>query len=247
MANIAFIPARSGSKRLKDKNIRELLNLKLFLWSIRSAAQSKLIDKIIFSTNSENYKNICFKDSTEKNYKVFFDMRTEDEAGDKVKIYDYIKREDVLDRNNIKDNDTLILMLPTCPLRYQNLVDQVISESSINKQAVFTCCEYDFHVSFAFLINSSNEISTLMGNNSPLVTGNTRSQDQKKYYHPNGSLYAIPIQYLKNTKANSIYFEAKPFVMEAIYSCDIDSEQQLKVAESVASSVKKEFKYLLDD
>ena len=42
MANIAFIPARSGSKRLKDKNIRELLNLKLFLWSIRSAAQSKI-------------------------------------------------------------------------------------------------------------------------------------------------------------------------------------------------------------
>ena len=246
MAKIAFIPARSGSKRLKDKNIRELLNLKLFLWSIRSAAQSKLIDKIIFSTNSVNYKNICLKDSEEKKYKVFFDMRSEEESGDKVKIYDYIKRQDVLDRNNIKDDDTLILMLPTCPLRYQNLIDQVISESSKNKKSIFTCCEYDFHVSFAFLIDSSNEILPLMGNNSPVLTGNTRSQDQKKYFHPNGSLYVLPVKNLKNNKANSIYYEAKPFVMDSIYSCDVDTEQQLKIAESIASSIKKEFKYMLD-
>ena len=116
MAKIAFIPARSGSKRLKDKNIRELLNLKLFLWSIRAAAKAKLIDKIIFSTNSEEYKNICFKDAQEKNYEVFFDIRNDEEAGDKIKIYDYIKREDFLKRNNIKVFDNLILMLPTCPL-----------------------------------------------------------------------------------------------------------------------------------
>ena len=247
MANIAFIPARSGSKRLKDKNIRELLNLKLFLWSIRSAAQSKLIDKIIFSTNSEKYKNICLHDSEEKNYKVFFDIRTEEESGDKVKIYDYIKRDNVLSRNNVKDSDTLILMLPTCPLRYQNLVDEVISESTINKKSIFTCCEYDFHVSFAFLIDSSNEIEPLMGNNSPILTGNTRSQDQKKYYHPNGSLYAIPVKNLKNTTANSIYYGAKPFIMEPIYSCDVDTEKQLRIAELIASSIEKEFRYLLDD
>ena len=123
MSNIAFIPARAGSKRLKNKNIRELLKLKLFLWTVRAAAKSKLIDKIIFSTNSEEYKNICFKDSQEKNYKVFFDDRNDEEAGDKIKIYDYIKRENVLKRNNINDNDTLILMLPTCPLRYKELID----------------------------------------------------------------------------------------------------------------------------
>ena len=122
MVNTAFIPARSGSKRLKNKNIREILNLKLFLWSVRAAANSKLIDKIIFSTNSEKYKNICLKDSQENNYKVSFDIRTEEESGDKVKIYDYIKRSDVLSRNNIKEDDTLILMLPTCPLRYENLI-----------------------------------------------------------------------------------------------------------------------------
>ena len=246
MSNIAFIPARSGSKRLKNKNIRELLNLKLFLWSIRAAAKAKHIDKIVFSTNSEEYKNICLKDSREKNYEVFFDIRNDEEAGDKIKIYDYIKREDVLKRNNIKENDNLILMLPTCPLRYENLIDQVILFSNKEKRAVFTCCEYDFHVSFAFLIDSSKNIMPLMNDNSPLLNGNTRSQDQEKYYHPNGSLYVIPVHRLKDPNANSIYYEAKPYVMDAIYSCDVDTKEQLKIAESLSSSISHEFRYLLD-
>ena len=56
MKNIAVIPARSGSKRLKNKNIKKLLDLELFLWTIRSANASKNIDRIIFSTDSE--KNV---------------------------------------------------------------------------------------------------------------------------------------------------------------------------------------------
>ena len=47
MKNIAIIPARSGSKRLKDKNLQKILNLELFLWTIRAAKSSKIIDKII--------------------------------------------------------------------------------------------------------------------------------------------------------------------------------------------------------
>ena len=137
-------------------------------------------------------------------------------------------------------------MLPTCPLRYKELIDEVILYSSNEKQAVFTCCEYDFHVSFAFLIDSSKKISALMGDNSPLLTGNTRSQDQEKYFHPNGSLYAIPVKNLKDNNANSIYYRAKPFVMDAIYSCDVDTIEQLKIAESVASSIADDFNYLLN-
>ena len=51
----AFIPARSGSKRLKDKNYLMLKDKRLFEWSIECANNTKKIEKIIFSTDSNKY------------------------------------------------------------------------------------------------------------------------------------------------------------------------------------------------
>ena len=53
MANIALIPARSGSKRLPSKNIRKLKGLPLIHYSIQSAISSGVFSEIIVSTDSE--------------------------------------------------------------------------------------------------------------------------------------------------------------------------------------------------
>ena len=53
MRNIAIIPARSGSKRLKDKNLQPILDLTLFLRTVRAAKSSKNIHRIVFSADSE--------------------------------------------------------------------------------------------------------------------------------------------------------------------------------------------------
>ena len=47
MKNIAIIPARSGSKGLVDKNIRELNGIPLLVYSIRAAKESELFDEIM--------------------------------------------------------------------------------------------------------------------------------------------------------------------------------------------------------
>ena len=44
--NVAIIPARGGSKGIKDKNIIRFAGKPLIYWTIRSAKMSKLIDKI---------------------------------------------------------------------------------------------------------------------------------------------------------------------------------------------------------
>ncbi len=58
---IALIPARSGSERVKNKNIKILKNLPLIAYTIRSAINSKIFDKIIVSTDSKKYSNISKK------------------------------------------------------------------------------------------------------------------------------------------------------------------------------------------
>src|SRR4030042_3851730 len=56
---IAFIPARSGSNRIKDKNIRALGKHPLITYTITSAIQSGIFERIIVSTDSPKYARIA--------------------------------------------------------------------------------------------------------------------------------------------------------------------------------------------
>lgn len=56
---VALIPARSGSKRIKDKNIKSLGNHPLIAYSIRAAINSGIFEDVICATDSEIYANIA--------------------------------------------------------------------------------------------------------------------------------------------------------------------------------------------
>jgi CMP-N-acetylneuraminic acid synthetase len=58
---ICIIPARGGSKRIKNKNIIDFFGKPLISYSINVAIQSKLFDKIIVSTDSPKISNISKK------------------------------------------------------------------------------------------------------------------------------------------------------------------------------------------
>lgn len=59
--NIAIIPARGGSKRIPNKNIKNFKGYPLIYWSLKAAISSKLFDKIIVSTDSNKIKKIAEK------------------------------------------------------------------------------------------------------------------------------------------------------------------------------------------
>lgn len=58
---LGIIPARSGSKSVKDKNIRIMNGKPMLAYTIEQALQSKLIDRVIVSTDSSVYRDIAFK------------------------------------------------------------------------------------------------------------------------------------------------------------------------------------------
>ena len=57
--NLAIIPARGGSKRIPNKNIKEFAGKPLIAYSINAAKASGLFDKIIVSTDSEQVAEIA--------------------------------------------------------------------------------------------------------------------------------------------------------------------------------------------
>ena len=54
----AIIPARSGSKRIKDKNIRKIKGKPLIYWTIKQALKSRKIHEVVVSSDSEKIINL---------------------------------------------------------------------------------------------------------------------------------------------------------------------------------------------
>jgi len=115
---IAIIPARSGSKSIKDKNIKIFRKKPLIYWSIRSCLSSKLIKKIYFSTDSKKYAQIALACGV---HEVIY--RPKKISKDNSTDYEMIKHA----IENIKTHfDVIAHIRPTTPLRSKGIIDQAI-------------------------------------------------------------------------------------------------------------------------
>ena len=61
MKKIGLIPARKGSKGIKNKNITKINGKPLISYTIEAAINTNLFDQIIVSSNDKNVKDICQK------------------------------------------------------------------------------------------------------------------------------------------------------------------------------------------
>ena len=135
-----FIPARSGSKGLANKNISILNGKMLFEWSFLAAKeQCSKEDSIVISTNCETIKK-WFYDYCNTFDNVYLRERPSELCGDKnstesaiIDSYKYIKK----NGHNIKN---FVLLQPTSPFRMGNIVSRCVNYFYDNgqKNTVFT-------------------------------------------------------------------------------------------------------------
>ena len=112
MRNIAVITARSGSKGLKDKNIKRLHGKPLMAYSIEAAHMSECFDCIHVSTDSEEYAQIAKEYGAEVPF-----LREEELASDSADCWNAVR--DVLCKYEKMGQkfDRVMLLQPTSPLR----------------------------------------------------------------------------------------------------------------------------------
>jgi CMP-N-acetylneuraminic acid synthetase len=224
----AVVPARSGSKRVPGKNVRMLADKPLLAWTLEACAGADQIDTVILSTDSEDYWSLAKKHIASE--KLELDFRTPDEAGDSIKIFDYLKgKKDKLFGTR---NGAFVLALPTVPLRTSAHIEEALALFQSSGRPVFSATSYGFPISFAFHVAGEGEWATVFDDN-PMLTGNTRSQDQKAAYHPNGAIYVRAIEDLANPKLASLYESAIPLLMDPNSSIDIDNEVDFVVASAL--------------
>ena len=133
MSIIALIPARTGSKSIKNKNIKKLRNKYLILYPIETAKKIKLISKIIVSTDSKKIAKIAKKGGAEVPF-----LRPKKISKNNSLDIEYIKH--FINKMNITNKKTIIVILrPTTPIRDYKLIKKAIIEFKSNKYDRTNC------------------------------------------------------------------------------------------------------------
>ncbi len=124
---LGVIGARSGSKSIIDKNIKVLAGRPLMGWIIGAAKNSKYLNRVIVSTDSQKYADIAKSFSAEAPF-----LRPAEISGDKATDFQYVSHAlKWLKENENYVPDIVVRLMPTVPLQKAEDIDACI-ENLIN-------------------------------------------------------------------------------------------------------------------
>lgn len=220
MSFLGIIPARAGSKSIKNKNIIKLKNKPLIYYTIKAAKKSILNDNFVVSTDDPKIIKIC------KTLKVkYFFKRPKKFSTDKttaIELISYLIKD--LEIKNF-DFKNIVYLQPTSPFRDYKIIDKAIKIYQKNSQldSLISVCEVDsFHPARMKFMTKKN---ILLDNIYTEKKEGQNKQDLKKMYIRNGAIYIFKKDNLKKKtiKGNKSY----GFVMSKKNSINIDSIDDL--------------------
>lgn len=136
MEILAVIPARSGSKTIKNKNIREILGKPLMVYSIEHALKSRLINRVVVSTDSKQYAQIARKYGAEVPF-----LRPKQLAQDmSLDIETFIYVLEKLKKREGYVPDIVVQLRPTYPIRNIADIDSMVKMLLDNPNADSVRC-----------------------------------------------------------------------------------------------------------
>lgn len=229
MANfIGIIPARAGSKRLKNKN-RLLINGKpLIHWTVLESIKTNILDRLIISTDDKK-----ILDMYGNMHGVEVMRRKPHLATDSAKSADVLL--DILESVQSQESDYCVLLQPTSPLRtYKHIVNAIKLAQDGELETVFSVCETEHSPLWSLTLDVQNNVKSFLSYKSL----QTRSQDLERYYRLNGAIYVTRVGYLKKHKKLISDKNSRAIVMNRHESVDIDTDLDFKIAELLLQEIK---------
>jgi len=220
---LAIIPARSGSKRLPNKNILPLAGKPLIQWTIEHAIKSEYLDRIVLTTDSEEIMKLAIN----LNLKIDIIKRPSELATDTTKMTDVIMHT----LNNIdKSYDYIVLLQPTSPLRKKKHIDEAIVKIvNLNADAIISVCEVDHSPLWCNTLPPDQSMENFISEE----VINKRSQDLPKYYRINGAIYICKTEIFRKYGTFFIKKNIFAYIMDKHSSIDIDDEFDFILAECI--------------
>ncbi len=219
MPAIAIIPARGGSKRIPQKNIKDFCGQPMISYPIKIAIESRVFSRVFVSTDSVEIAKIAQAYGAEVPF-----LRSALASSDTATTQEAIV--EMLEKLEISDDTEICCIYPCTPLitsrlivnSYRNFIRDV-------SKYLFTATKFSHPVQRGFEVSDG-----AVGSRVPL--SEVRTQDINEYFHDAGQLYWATGKVWRS-KAKIVDAGSRIELLSASEAVDIDSEQDWILVEQI--------------
>ena len=223
---LALIPARAGSKSIKNKNLAPLANHPLIYYTIEAAKAAACIDKIVVSSDGEAILDYA----ASQNIEIL--KRPKELATDSTQSHEVLLHA----LEHYKECEHVVLLQPTSPLRTSEDIDRAYKIFVSKKaNALLSVCKVDSKILKSFMANENGELRGIANNTYPFMP----RQNLPQTYQSNGAIYIVKRElFVENP--SFLPEHTHYYLMEEEASLDIDIMVDLQKAESRIKHNKEE-------
>tara|TARA_B100000900_G_scaffold269527_1_gene230162 strand:- start:987 stop:1661 length:675 start_codon:yes stop_codon:yes gene_type:complete len=218
MKNYVIIPARSGSKRIPNKNIINFFNKPIIGNVINKIKKFKFFDKIIVSTDSKIIQKISYRYGANEVL-----LRNKKLSGDNVPIYDVISN--VINSISLEDKFLVTVILPTSV--FITKADIKLAIKKVLKSDYVRSCSMSYFrkdINKSFFFNKKN----LTFFNKKKFT----KQLNKRYLYDVGQFYVYRSDYFIHKKIK-LKTKIHPVILSDLRVTDVDTHEDFLRAKEI--------------
>lgn len=212
---VALIPARKGSKSIKNKNLYKILGKPLIYYTIEAAKKSKIFDEIFVSSDSKKILDYSLKQNVKTITRPKKYSKDNSSANDVVKHF-------INKNRNLKNEDIIVYLQPTSPFRNYLDIKKSISLFNKNRQKPLVSVKQINVCIYKTLYINKNFLRSFFGEKEMTIS----RQKVPNSYEVNGAIYIFKIKNF-NKKQRFPIEKSTPFVMKNIKNLDLDEYQDL--------------------
>jgi len=192
---MALIPARAGSKGVPDKNIRMLGGHPLIEWSIAACRQSAMIDRVVVSTDSQGYADMCMRFGAEVPF-----LRPAEISGDRSTDYEFVLHALEWFSARGEEPEYIVHIRPTTPFRSPQVIDAAINSflHSSGASALRSVHEMPESAYKTFEVVDGRVLKKVGSDSTALDSANNARQQFPSTYSANGYVDVLSRDFIRN-------------------------------------------------
>jgi len=236
---ISITGARNNSKRISGKNIKDFCGKPLIAWTIEEAKKSKLLDRVIVSTDSPQIAEIARRYGAETPF-----LQPAELSQDSTGIIPVLKYmvEWLRDNENYK-TDIVVLLHPTNPLRRAQHIDEAIKllkKKKADSVSAVSNLPVNHNPYWVFKYSKKNPNVLINAKNQYIKNIPVNSQELPKYYTRNDILYVLKAENLLKKQYDLYGKKQALYIMSDFYDADINTPEEWLLMENKFKRLKKD-------
>jgi len=224
--NICIIPARGGSKRIPNKNIRDFCGKPMIAYSIEAAKASGVFDRIIVSTDSEEIAAVAKEQGAEV---LMRSAELSDDHTTAETVFNHILEQLKKETDNL---EAACLLFATAPfVQPEILQDGLKKLKETGATTSFPVAAFPYPIQRALRINETGALEMFQPENRE-----ARTQDLPEAYYDAGKFYWADV-----SKYEGVIYapDAVPVILPPHLVHDIDTPEDWKRAELIFQALEK--------